>query len=521
MQFSELGLSQALLDALAREGYREATPIQARAIPAVREGRDVLAAAQTGTGKTAAFTLPILDMLSAEGKVRSRHPRALILTPTRELAAQVEESIRTYGTGLELRSTVIFGGVGQNPQIERLRRGVDLLVATPGRLLDHLQQGNLSLSELEVFVLDEADRMLDMGFIHDIRKVLKLLPAKRQNLLFSATYSREIEQLAHKLLNDPLQINVSPKNATAETVTQFVIHSPKRQKRQLLSWLIGSNNWRQVLVFTRTKHGANRLVKQLTVDGLSAAAIHGNKSQNARTQALAGFKSNELRVLVATDIAARGIDIDNLPHVINYELPNVPEDYVHRIGRTGRAGVEGEAISLVDSEERAYLRDIQKLIGRTIPEMDVAGFSYSEAHEQQSQVDDSRPARPPRRGGPRGGGEQRGSADQPRARRRRRGGNSGGGKGGAESGAGNTRTKAPTSPPRQANAPAPARKPQGNSPASARRMPSSAGGPGNSVRQAGADQPSSGRRRGGGGNGGGGRQRPGGSGSGKPRGSRH
>ena len=515
MQFSELGLSQALLDALAREGYREATPIQARAIPAVREGRDVLAAAQTGTGKTAAFTLPILDMLSAEGKVRSRHPRALILTPTRELAAQVEESIRTYGTGLELRSTVIFGGVGQNPQIERLRRGVDLLVATPGRLLDHLQQGNLSLSELEVFVLDEADRMLDMGFIHDIRKVLKLLPAKRQNLLFSATYSREIEQLAHKLLNDPLQINVSPKNATAETVTQFVIHSPKRQKRQLLSWLIGSNNWRQVLVFTRTKHGANRLVKQLTVDGLSAAAIHGNKSQNARTQALAGFKSNELRVLVATDIAARGIDIDNLPHVINYELPNVPEDYVHRIGRTGRAGVEGEAISLVDSEERAYLRDIQKLIGRSIPEMDVAGFSYSEAHEQQSQVDDSRPPRPARRGGPRGGGEQRDGADKPRARRRR-GGNGGGGKSGAESGSANARAKGPAPQPRKPNASAPARKPQGNSPASTRRMPSSAGGPGNSVRQAGADQPSGGQRRGGGGSG---RQRPGG--GGRPRGGRN
>ena len=402
MNFSELGLSQALLDVLAQQGYAAATPIQARAIPAVQEGRDVMAAAQTGTGKTAAFTLPILDMLSAEREGKRQHPRALILTPTRELAAQVLDSIQTYGRDLSLRSAVLFGGVSDKPQIETLRRGVDILVATPGRLLDLYGRGEVSLAELEVFVLDEADRMLDMGFIHDIRKLLKVLPAERQNLLFSATYSRDIEQLAHKILQDPIQIDVSPRNATADTITQFVVQVPKRQKRQLLSWLIGSRNWHQVLVFTRTKHGANRLTRQLETDGLSAAAIHGNKSQNARTKALAGFKARELRVLVATDIAARGIDIDQLPHVINYELPNVPEDYVHRIGRTGRAGVEGEAISLVEPEERAYLRDIQKLIGRSIPEMPVEGFQFSEDHEK-ADVEPQRPARPPRRGG---GGRQ-------------------------------------------------------------------------------------------------------------------
>ncbi|MGB1581556.1 MAG: DEAD/DEAH box helicase [Nevskiales bacterium] len=439
MNFSELGLSEPLLHALNKQGYTQATPIQARAIPEVLQGRDVLAAAQTGTGKTAAFTLPILQNLAAE-PYDGPNPRALILTPTRELAAQVEESIRVYGAGLPLRSTTIFGGVSAVPQIKILRKGVDILVATPGRLLDHLQQGNLSLNDLETFVLDEADRMLDMGFIHDIRRILKLLPPSRQNLLFSATYSREIEQLAHKLLNDPLQINVAPKNAAAETVTQFVAHVEKRQKRHLLSWLINSNNWHQVLVFTRTKHGANKLSKQLTSDGLEAAAIHGNKSQNARTQALAGFRKNKIRVLVATDIAARGIDIDQLPHVINYELPNVPEDYVHRIGRTGRAGMEGEAIALVDGEERKLLRDIQRLIGRDIPELDISDYTPVKLPPVQEQAE--RRQRPPRRK-PQGNANKRakpagdgssgnkpgGGQGKPKSRRRKPHGGGGGSQG--------------------------------------------------------------------------------------------
>ena len=442
MQFSELGLSEALQQNLAAEGYTSATPIQMRAIPAIREGRDVMAAAQTGTGKTAAFTLPILDMLHAERAPDRRHPRVLILTPTRELAAQIETAIRTYGQGLPLRSTVIFGGVGQNPQIQVLRRGVDIVVATPGRLLDHLSQGNISLKELEVFVLDEADRMLDMGFIHDIRKILKLLPAKRQNLLFSATYSRDIEQLAHKFLHNPVQINVAPKNAAADTVAQAVVHVAKAHKRQMLSWLIQQKDWQQLLVFTRTKHGANRLCKQLMMDGIGAAAIHGNKSQNARTQALDAFKKGELRVLVATDIAARGIDIDMLPQVVNYELPNVPEDYVHRIGRTGRAGISGQALSLVDGEEKGLLRDIQKLIGRDVEVWSTEGFVPS-AQAQPS--NDARPPRPAPRGQrpsqkPRGGKPARSgssgrgnsaggdAAGKPAGRkpRRRRGGGGGG-----------------------------------------------------------------------------------------------
>ncbi len=427
MQFTELGLSEPLLHALETQGYTQATPIQMRAIPAIREGRDVMAAAQTGTGKTAAFALPLLDMLNAEQATAGRNPRALILTPTRELAAQVEQSFKTYGAGLELRSTVIFGGVSAVPQVKILRRGVDIVVATPGRLLDHLQQGNLTLSELEVFILDEADRMLDMGFIHDIRRILKLLPTRRQNLMFSATYSREIEQLAHKFLRNPLQINVAPKNAAAETVTQYMVHVEKTQKRELLSWLIGSRNWRQVLVFARTKHGANRLCKQLESDGLSAAAIHGNKSQNARTQALAAFKTNRLRVLVATDIAARGIDIDQLPHVINYELPNIAEDYVHRIGRTGRAGVEGEAISLVAIDERPFLRDIQKLIGRDIPALDVSEFGHIETPGPEAngaKAAAKRAARNPgggNSGAPRSGGRGNGQSPgrQSQGRRRR------------------------------------------------------------------------------------------------------
>jgi ATP-dependent RNA helicase RhlE len=372
--FSELGLEPALQAAVAREGYTTTTPIQARAIPAVLEGRDLLAAAQTGTGKTAAFALPLLQRLAAAPSRGACNPRVLVLTPTRELAAQVAESARVYGRGLPVRTAVIFGGVGYHPQADALKRGVDLLVATPGRLLDHVQQGTADLSGLETLVLDEADRMLDMGFIRDIRRLMERMPARRQNLLFSATFSDEIRKLAGGLLRDPVMIDVAPRNAPAELVDQQIVFAPKARKRALLSWLIGSGNWRQVLVFTRTKHGANRLCKQLENDGLSTAALHGNKSQAARTKALDGFKAGRVRVLVATDIAARGIDIDALPHVINYELPNVPEDYVHRIGRTGRAGSEGRALSLVDGEERAYLRDIQRLLGRAIPEMAIEGF---------------------------------------------------------------------------------------------------------------------------------------------------
>ncbi len=414
MKFNELGLSDPLLRALEKQGYTQPTPIQERAIPEVLKGRDLLAAAQTGTGKTAAFTLPILQNLS--GKPRpGRNARALILTPTRELAAQIEQSIKTYGAEVPLRSAVIFGGVGAGPQIKALRNGVDIIVATPGRLLDHLQQGNLTLKDIEVFVLDEADRMLDMGFIHDIRRVLALLPSRRQNLLFSATFSREIETLARKLLNNPLQIDIAPRNTAVGTVTQFVVQVEAAHKRQLLSWLIHENKWQQVLVFTRTKHGANRLCKQLEADGLSAAAIHGNKSQSARTQALSAFKAEKLRVLVATDIAARGIDIDLLPHVVNYELPNVSEDYVHRIGRTGRAGREGEAVALVDPTERKLLRDIQRLIGRNIPEMDVSGFK---PRTMPAEATDNQ--RPNGNRQPRAGDDRR---PAPQRRRTRSGGN--------------------------------------------------------------------------------------------------
>ncbi len=366
MTFSELGLSQTLLTTLAREGYDTPTPIQARAIPAVLEGRDVLAAAQTGTGKTAAFSLPLLQRLATGTTAANRAVRVLVLTPTRELAAQVEASVRTYGKGLKLTSTAIYGGVSAQPQERQLRRGVDVLVATPGRLLDHLQQGNVSLSSVQALVLDEADRMLDMGFIRDIRRIVAYLPEQRQTLLFSATFSNDIRKLAHRLLQEPTEIDVAPRNAAADCVDQQVLFIDRQRKRAALSWLIGSRNWRQVLVFTRTKHGANRLCKQLESDGLPSAALHGNKSQAARTRALSQFKAGDVRVLVATDIAARGLDIDALPHVINFELPNVAEDYVHRIGRTGRAGLAGQALSLVDREERGLLRDIQRLLGREI-----------------------------------------------------------------------------------------------------------------------------------------------------------
>ena len=376
MSFESLGLSAELLRALSEEGYTNPTAIQKEAIPVVLNGRDVLAAAQTGTGKTAGFTLPLLQRLTAAGVAdkRPHQPRALILTPTRELAAQVAESVVTYGRHLSLRSAVIFGGVKINPQIAALRKGVDILIATPGRLLDHVQQRTLDLSRIEILVLDEADRMLDMGFIHDIRKVLALLPGQRQNLLFSATFSAEIRALADGLLDRPVAVEVSPRNTAAESVAQVVHPVDKARKRELLSFLIGSNNWRQVLVFTRTKHGANRLAKQLEADGLAAAAIHGNKTQGARTRALAGFKDGSVRVLVATDIAARGLDIDQLPHVVNFELPNVPEDYVHRIGRTGRAGNEGEAMSLVCIDEHKLLRDIERLLGRRIHSETLPGY---------------------------------------------------------------------------------------------------------------------------------------------------
>ena len=378
MKFTDLGLAEPLLRAVREQGYDTPTPIQAQAIPAVLQGGDLLAGAQTGTGKTAGFTLPLLHRLAAAGHKRDARGRvairALILTPTRELAAQVEESVRTYGKFLPLTSMVMFGGVGMQPQIDRLRKGVDILVATPGRLLDHHQQGTLDLSHIEIFVLDEADRMLDMGFIHDIKKVLAIVPAKKQSLLFSATFSDEIKALADRLLNRPALIEVARRNATADTIAQKVHPVARDKKKALLAHLIKSGDWHQVLVFTRMKHGANRLAEFLNDEGIGAMAIHGNKSQSARTKALADFKKGSLPVLVATDIAARGIDIDQLPHVVNFELPNVPEDYVHRIGRTGRAGAQGEAISLVCVDEELFLRDIEKLTKRSIPREAIAGF---------------------------------------------------------------------------------------------------------------------------------------------------
>ncbi len=433
MNFQSLELNSQLQDALARAGYTQPTPIQAQAIPAVLSGRDVLAAAQTGTGKTAAFTLPILERLSRR-EDNSARARVLILAPTRELAAQIGASIETYGSGLPQRAVVIFGGVSAHGQIQKLRKRHDIIVATPGRLLDLAGSGDLSLKDIDTLVLDEADRMLDMGFIHDIKRVLKLLPPKRQNLMFSATFSPEIRQLAQRIVHDPVEIDVAPRNSAAQTVEQKKIRVPKDQKRELLAWMIERNDWYQVLVFARTKHGANRLCKQLEGDGLSAAAIHGNKSQNARTQALAGFKARKIRVLVATDIAARGIDISELPHVINYELPMVAEDYVHRIGRTGRAGCEGEALSLYCGEELKQLKAIEKLLGRDIPVLKIDDYLIRE--------DRSTPADAPKPGRGRqapAAGKNKGQSGQPGARknadstapagqrrRRRRGGGAGG-----------------------------------------------------------------------------------------------
>ena len=399
--FAELGLADPILRAVADTGYTTPTPIQAQAIPQVLAGGDLLAAAQTGTGKTAGFTLPILHTLSTRSvPARPGRPRCLILVPTRELAAQVEESVQTYGKYLSLSSMVMFGGVNINPQFKALKSRVDILVATPGRLLDHLGQKTVDLSGVEILVLDEADRMLDMGFIRDIRKVLAVLPKQRQNLLFSATFSDEIRTLANGLLHNPKSVEVARRNTTVEVVEQSMHRVPQAHKRDLLAHLIRQNDWQQVLVFTRTKHGANKLAEKLIKDGITAAAIHGNKSQSARTKALASFKDGSVRVLVATDIAARGIDIDQLPQVVNFELPNVPEDYVHRIGRTGRAGATGSALSLVDDEEMGYLKDIEKLIKRSVVRVEVdPAFVPPAKHELMS---DERPPRPPQgRGAPR------------------------------------------------------------------------------------------------------------------------
>ncbi|BEN10105.1 ATP-dependent RNA helicase RhlE [Serratia marcescens] len=376
MSFETLGLSAEIVRAVEEQGYREPTPIQRQAIPVVLEGRDLMASAQTGTGKTAGFTLPLLQLLSKhDHPVKGRRPvRALILTPTRELAAQIGENVDAYSKHLRLRSLVVFGGVSINPQMMKLRGGVDILVATPGRLLDLEHQNAVDLSKIEILVLDEADRMLDMGFIHDIRRVLAKLPAKRQNLLFSATFSDDIKALANKLLHNPASVEVARRNTASEQIEQSVHFVDKKRKRELLSQMIGEGDWKQVLVFTRTKHGANHLAEQLNKDGITAAAIHGNKSQGARTRALADFKDGRIRVLVATDIAARGLDIDQLPHVVNYELPNVPEDYVHRIGRTGRAERTGEAISLVCVDEHKLLRDIERLLKREIPRIALPGY---------------------------------------------------------------------------------------------------------------------------------------------------
>ncbi len=429
MSFSSLGLSDAIVRAVTEQGYTAPTPIQSQAIPTVLNGGDLLAGAQTGTGKTAGFTLPILHRLSTDtigaaqkNKTSPRVIRALVLTPTRELAAQVEESVRLYGTYTNLNSAVIFGGVGINPQIKLLKHGVDILVATPGRLLDHAGQGTVDLSKVEILILDEADRMLDMGFIHDIRKVLALLPAKRQNLLFSATFSEEIKTLADRLLNNPQMIEVARRNSTVEVIAQKIHPVDRDKKHPLLSHLIKSNNWTQVLVFTRTKHGANKLVEQLGKDSIGAMAIHGNKSQSARTKALAEFKDGSLQVLVATDIAARGIDIDQLPHVVNYDLPNIPEDYVHRIGRTGRAGATGEAVSLVCVDEHQMLKDIEKLIKQTLPREVIEGFEPDmNAKPQPIQLRSGAPGHTGRGGRPGGGnGGGRGNG----------GGGGGGGNGG-------------------------------------------------------------------------------------------
>ncbi|MBX9609122.1 MAG: DEAD/DEAH box helicase [Gammaproteobacteria bacterium] len=426
--FASLGLAETLLRAVEAQGYSTPTPIQRQAIPAVLSGRDLMAAAQTGTGKTAAFALPLLQRLAAAEGAQRRAPRALILAPTRELAAQIQECLVQYGAHLKLKSAVVFGGVGINPQIDVLRRGLDILVATPGRLLDLHSQGEVNFKHLEVLILDEADRMLDMGFIHDIRKVLKLLPAKRQNLLFSATFNPDIRQLAQGILHQPQEITVNSERVAADTVTQEIYHVEQDQKPALLAHLIKLHDWHQVLVFTRTKHGADRLARKLARENIDAAAIHGNKSQNARTRALEDFKSNRIQVLVATDIAARGLDIDQLPQVVNFELPHVPEDYVHRIGRTGRAGADGHAVSLVDREETSQLRAIERLVKRRLPVAEAAGFvpqtaqslgADRVAEQQERRARAQQPAAPRKETKDAPGGQQR-------KRRRKRSGGGGG-----------------------------------------------------------------------------------------------
>ena len=477
MSFSNLGLSDAIVRAVTEAGYTAPTPIQANAIPAVLKGGDLLAGAQTGTGKTAGFTLPVLHRLSTDkaglaltNKTSKRPIRALVLAPTRELAAQVEENIRTYAKYTNLNSAVIFGGVGIHPQIKLLANGIDILVATPGRLLDHVGQGTVKLDKVEILVLDEADRMLDMGFIHDIKKVLAVLPPKRQNLLFSATFSDEIKALADRLLDNPALIEVARRNSTVEVIAQTIYPVDRDKKHPMLAHLIKTNDWKQVLVFTRTKHGANKLVEQLGKDGIGAMAIHGNKSQSARTKALAEFKDGTLTALVATDIAARGIDIDQLPHVVNYDLPNVPEDYVHRIGRTGRAGATGEAVSLVCVDEHQMLKDIEKLIKQTLPREVIPGFEPDpNAKAQPIQLRSGGPGhanrgggRPGGNGGGNGGGGQRSASSgngaggngggnqgnrggQPNGNRSAQPGRGNGGGGGNDGGGGRSQSRGPRS----------------------------------------------------------------------------
>ena len=502
MTFESLGLAAPLLKAIADAGYTSPTPIQAQAIPAVLQGGDLLAGAQTGTGKTAGFTLPMLHRLSTGEPLLNKRGkpaiRALVLTPTRELAAQVEESVKTYGKYLPLKSMVMFGGVGMQPQINRLRDGVDILVATPGRLLDHAQQGTLDLSQVQILVLDEADRMLDMGFVHDIKKVLALLPAKKQSLLFSATFSDEIKNLADRLLNQPALIEVARRNQTNDAIAQKVHPVGRERKKDLLAHLIKTGNWQQVLIFTRMKHGANRLTDYLNDQGISAMAIHGNKSQGARTKALAEFKTGDLTCLVATDIAARGIDIDQLPHVVNFELPNVPEDYVHRIGRTGRAGAQGEAVSLVCVDENIFLRDIEKLIKREIPKEIVPGFAPDPSERAEPIVlgrmtigvgGTTRGGRP---GGGGGGGGGRPGA-----------GGGGGGRPGAGGGGGGRPAHAGQAPARQGQG-------QGQGRPAPQGQARPAGQQPQGQRSGGGAQPARGGNGGGGGGGGNGPRRDGG-----------
>jgi ATP-dependent RNA helicase RhlE len=434
MSFASLGLSTPILDAIAEQGYETPSPIQVQAIPAVLQGKDVMGAAQTGTGKTAGFTLPILERLSKGRPAQANQARALVLTPTRELAAQVADSVSIYGRHLPLRSAAVFGGVKINPQMIKLRKGVDVLVATPGRLLDLYNQNAVRFKYLEVLVLDEADRMLDMGFIHDIRKILNLLPKHRQNLMFSATFSKQIRDLAKGLVNDPIEISVSPRNTAVESVEQWIHPVDKKQKAALLTQLILDNRWQRVLVFSRTKHGANKLTRQLESAGIHAVAIHGNKSQSARTKALADFKSGKIRILVATDIAARGLDIDQLPQVVNFDLPNVPEDYIHRIGRTGRAGATGQAISLVSADEITQLHDIERLLRQLLARKLVEG--YEPVHELPESSLSNRPVRakkpkkpkPGHRDGQRSGDNARGHKPTGKNKRHTGSGSRAGGK---------------------------------------------------------------------------------------------